>query len=136
MKKVGSGADITFEEEDDHTFMIDKLCAEFEQSLPLFNCRQQFFNMKRGKSKSLYTYMIKLQLQAMTAKLDSLTLDGQLTHKLMSDEGVAFRKKKVVQLKTDPTYKELLEIARFDEKEKTVSGEQGHANVAQGAGGG
>ena len=42
----------------------------------------------------------------------------------------------MVQLKKDPTYKELLEIARFKEKEKTIGGEQGRANATQGAGGG
>ena len=125
----------TFTSDDDFTVMIDKLCAVFEWSLPLFNLRQQYFDMKRGKSEALYTYMIKLQLQAMAAKLDTLSLDGQLTHKLMSDEGVSFCKK-VVQLKKEPTYQELLEIARFDEEENTISGEQGRANAAKGGGSG
>ena len=120
-----------FEDDDDYTVMIDKLCAEFEHSLPLFNRRQHFFDM-RGKSEALYTYMIKLQLQAMAAKLDTLTLDRQLTHKLMSDEGVSFHKK-VVQR---PMYQKLLEITRFDEDKKTISGEQGKANAAKGGGSG
>ena len=94
-----------FEDDDDFNVMIDKLCAEFESSLLLFNHRQHFFDMKRGKSEALYTYMIRLQMQAMAAKLGTLTIDGQLTHKLMSDKGVSFHKK-VVQLKKEPTYQE------------------------------
>ena len=97
--------------------MIDKLSAEFEESLPLFNRRQQFFKTKWGKSESLYTYLVKLQLSAMAEKLDSLTLDNQLIHKCMADEGVTFHKQ-VVQLKKNPTYKDLLLITRFDEEKK------------------
>ena len=122
-----------FEDDDNHIVMIDKLCAEFEESLPLFNRRQQFFNTRRGKNESLYTYMVKLQLSAMAAKLDTLTLDDQLVHKCMSDEGVTFRKK-VMQLKKDPTYKDLLLIARLDKKENTVGGAQGCANTTLGEG--
>ena len=69
----------------------------------------------------------------MAAKLDSLTLDEQLIHKCMANEGVAFRKQ-VVQLKKDPTYKDLLLITRFDEKEKIMGGDQGCANATLTAG--
>ena len=121
--------------EDSHIVMINKLCAEFEESLPLFNRRQQFFDTKRGKNESVYTFMVKLQLSAMAAKLDTLTLDEILMHKCMTDMGVTFCKK-VVQLKKDPTFKDLLLMAKFDKKEKIVSGEQGHANATLTAGGG
>ena len=36
----------TFEGDDNYIIMIDKLCAKFEESLPLFNRRQQFFKTK------------------------------------------------------------------------------------------
>ena len=62
-----------FEPADDFNIMIAKLCTEFERSLPLFKRRQHFFDMKRGKSEPLYMYMLCLQMQAMAAKLDSIT---------------------------------------------------------------
>ena len=63
--------------------------------------------------------MLCLQTQALIAKLYTLMLDRQLTHKLMSDEGVAFCKK-IVQVKREPTFAEMLEIIRDNETDKTI----------------
>ena len=61
-----------FEAQDSHTVMIDKLVSQFEVSLPLFNRRQQFFDTKRGKSESLHSYMIKMERQGLSSKIQDM----------------------------------------------------------------
>ena len=118
-----------FEDEDTHEAMVLKLCTQFEESVPLFIRRQQFFDTRRGKTESLHSYMIKLELQAMAANLDKINLHELLCHKLMSDEGPDFRKK-VVSLKTatgepnmNPSYKELMNLASLEYREKVMMSE-------------
>ena len=118
-----------FEEEDSYEAMVRKLCTQFEESLPLFIRRQQLFDTRRGKTESLHSYMIKLELQAMSANLDKINLHELLCHKLMSDEGPAFRKK-VVSLKTatgepnmNPSYKELMNLASLEYRETVMTTE-------------
>ena len=54
--------------------MVRKMCTQFEESVPLFIRRQQFFDTRRGWTESLHSYMIKLELQAMAANLDKINL--------------------------------------------------------------
>ena len=116
-----------FEDEDNYEAMALKLCTQFEESVPLFIRRQQLFDTRRGKMESLHSYMIKLELQAMSANLDKINLHKLLCHKLMSDEGPDFRKKKLVSLKTatgepnmNPSYKELMNLASLEYREKVM----------------
>ena len=62
-------ASYIFETGDSHTVMVDKLVSQFEVSLPLFNRRQQFFDTKRGKNESLHSYMIKMECQGLSSKI-------------------------------------------------------------------
>ena len=121
--------------------MVDKLVSQFEVSLPLFNRRQQFFDTKRGKNESLHSYMIKMERQGFSSKIQDMNLHEYLCHKFMTDEGPAFRKK-VCGLKTptgetnvNPTFKELLNLAALEYRESVMVTE-GKNKVNQTAGGG
>ena len=92
-------ASYVFKAGDSHIAMVDKLVSQFEVSLPLFNRRQQFFDTKRGKNESLHSYMIKMERQGLSSKIQDMNLHEYLCHKFMTDEGLAFRKK-VCGLKT------------------------------------
>ena len=119
-------ASYIFEAGDSHIVMVDKLVSQFEVSLPLFNRRQQFFDTKRGKNESLHSYMIKMERQGLSSKIQDMNLHKYLCHKFMTDEGPAFRKK-VCGLKTptgetnvNPTFKELLNLAALDYRESIM----------------
>ena len=121
--------------------MVDKLVSQFEVSLPLFNRRQQFFDTKQGKNESLHSYMIKMERQGFSSKIQDMNLHKYLCHKFMTDEGLAFRKK-VCGLKTptgetnvNPTFKELLNLAALEYRESVMVVE-GKNKVNQTAGGG
>ena len=107
--------------------MIDTLCSQLEDSLPLFIRRQQFFDQRRGENKSLHSYMIKMECQGLSAKLNDMGVHKILCHKFMSDEGPSFRKK-VCCLKTatgeankNPTFKELLNLAALEHRETVMT---------------
>ena len=134
-------ASYIFEAGDSHTAMVDKLVSQFEVSLPLFNRRQQFFDTKRGKNESLHSYMIKMERQGLSSKIQDMNLHEYLCHKFMTDEGPAFRKK-VCGLKTptgetnvNPTFKELLNLAALEYRESVMVAD-GKNKVNQTAGGG
>ena len=119
----------TFEAQDSHIDMINKLCSQFEDSLPLFIRRQQFFDQRRGKNESLHSYIIKMECHRLSAKLNDMGMHEILCHKLMSDEGPSFRKK-VCCLKTatgeantNPTFKELLNLAALEHRETVMTSE-------------
>ena len=119
----------TFEAEDSHIEMIDKLVFQFEISLPLFNRRQQFFDQRRGKSKSLHSYMIKMEHQGLSAKIQDMGVHKMLCHKFMSDEGPAFHKK-ICGLKTptgetnhNHTFKEQLNLVALEYRESVMTSE-------------
>ena len=81
------------------------------------------------KTNHLHSYMIKMERQGLSAKLNDMGVHKILCHKFMSDEGPAFRKK-VCCLKTptgetnhNPTFKELLNLAALEYRETIMTSE-------------